>query len=306
MIFQHLWLGHKFARVARRMRNYPRGRSSERSGWDVTADLTSGGSSNLFLGVYGDVAIMDLLRAFGLLDALARQGIDRPILDLDLSDPHKHILRMYQQEIGEDSLVTEFVVRYTSFSPVQKPAPAEAQEQHPCLYLEWLLLQNPTRSFDAEHAAMPDQEYPPLALGDMALSLMARMARYIGVSGIVTVPANLHAALYFATRYQALTQRVQVALAALDQAASHFGRLEIAWAERWGDLLESRTGHPYRWTPETLVLPLTGALNSAVKLARRRDSTTPEPKLSFTIRQGVRLLRRPNGTVAREYVDGGN
>ena len=138
----------------------------------------------MFLGVYGDVAIMDLLGEFGLLAALAKRGIGHPILDLDLSDAYRHILRLYDGEIAPSKLAAELMFRRTLLSRSIKPVAEKSQ--HPCLLLEWILLQNPHHRFDKAHPALPQQDYPGLALGDMVLSLIAQMGRVMHMCGIVT------------------------------------------------------------------------------------------------------------------------
>ena len=301
MTLRQNWYDHKFARIARRLRNYPRGRSSSAGKWDVLADLASGTSSNLFLGVYGDVAIMDLLGKFGILNALASRGIDHPVLELDLSNPYRHILRLYQQAAGPDALVAEFVFRYADFSGIRTSPGADG---YPCLHLEWLLLQNPTRNFDADHSALPDQNHPALQMGGMTLSLLARMSRYLGVDGIFTVPANMHSALFFARSYLATTHQVQLNLAALARAVRKLGRLEVAWAERWGDLLHSQTGENYRWEPATMVSPNTVALKSALKKAASPAVDDAPEERDFLIRPGLRFKRLPDGRVERDYSSG--
>lgn len=288
---------HKFARVGRRLRDYPRGRTSGVGDWDPLADVTSSGSSDLYLGVYGDKAIMDLLAAYDVLDALSAQGISRPLLDLDLSDPFRHILRLYQQVKGPQSLVVEVVFRYTDFLPNNEAA---EPVRYPCLQLEWLLLQNPARQFDGKHRPLPGQDHPPLALGNMVMSLMARLGRYLGVDGIITMPANLHSALFLAKRFQPVSTQVQAELQALAKTARRVGRFQIVWAEHWGDLLVRDAKKVYRWTPATMVFPMSTRLKSALDALddHKADKTRSAP--GFVIRSGVKARPLPDGQVARD------
>ncbi len=289
----------KFARISRKLRDYPRGRSSQLGEWDLFEDLTSGSSSNLFLGVYGDLAIMDLFGEYGLLDALAEQGIGHPLLDLELSDAYRHILRLYDGEITSGRLLAELVFRRTLLARTLEPV-AE-NNRHPCLHLEWVLLQNPHRRFDGDHPALPQQEHPGLALGDMVLSLIAQMARVLRLSGVVTVPANLHSALFFLRYYLALSPRVQAELLALKRAAKRFGRAEVAWGEQWGDLLEHGTGRPYRWRPSEMVQPLNDELHAWFKGNERYTREMERCQPRFIIRKGVRVRSLADGQVVRDY-----
>lgn len=242
---------------------------------------------------------MDLLGEYGLLDALAKQEIDHPLLELELSDPYRHILRLYNGQNSARTLVAELVFRRTVL--VQSNRPADQDNQHNCLLLEWILLQNPYRQFDDKHPALPQQEYPGLAMGGMVLSLIAQMADVLHLSAVVTVPANLHSALYFLRSYLAVSPIVQAELLSLERAAKKLGRAEVAWAEQWGDLLESTTTRPYRWLPSEMVQPLSAELQAWFKdnedYARELGNYQP----NYTIRDGVKIKSLPNGRIVREY-----
>ena len=102
------------------------------------------------------------------------------------------------------------------------------------------------------------------------------------MNGIVTVPANLHSALFFLKRYLALSPRIQAELLALKRAVKRFGRVEVIWAEQWGDLLEEGTGRPYRWRPSEMVQPLSDELHAwfkgnAAKATRPVKRKRPNP-----------------------------
>ncbi len=289
----------KFARITRRLRHFPRGRSSQKERWDIFEDLSSGSSSELFLGVYGDLAIMDLLGEYGLLDALAKQDINQPVLEMELSDPYRHILRLYNDQASSQRLVAELVFRRTVL--VQSNRPVNQDHQHDCLHLEWILLQNPYRQFDDKHPALPQQEYPGLAMGDMVLTLISQMARVLHLSGVVTVPANLHSALYFLRSYLAVSPIVQSELLSLERTVKKFGRAEVAWAEQWGDLLDSSTARPYRWLPSEMVQPLSDELQAWFEdhedYTRELENSQPH----YNIREGVKIRSLRNGRIVREY-----
>lgn len=302
MDLKQSYYDYKFARMLKKLRDYPRGRSSQMGAWDLFEDLTTGSSSDLFLGVYGDLAIMDLLGEYGLLDALAAQGISRPLLDLELSDAYRHILRLYDKEITAEKLVAELVFRRTHLSRTIEPVVETGQ--HPCLHLEWVLLQNPHRRFDRDHPALPEQAYPGLAMGEMILSLMANMARNLRMSGIVTVPANVHSALFFLKRYLALAPSVQSELLALRRAAKRFGRVDLAWTEHWGDLLDMDTGEVYHWNPTEMVQPLQDDLVAWFKGHDDYERELERRHPRFFIREGVTAKRLAGGQVAREYWTG--
>ncbi len=299
MRLRHSRYDRKFARITRRLRNYPRGRSSQLGKWDLFEDLISGSSSNLFLGVYGDVAIMDLLEEFGLLDALAERGIGHPLLDLDLSDAYRHVLRLYDGEIAPGRLVAELVFRRTLLSRTLKPV--VEHRRHSCLHLEWILLQHPHRRFDREHPALPQQEHPGLGLADMVLSLIAQMGRNLHLGGIVTVPANLHSAVFFLRCYLALSPGVQAELVALKRAVEKYGRVSVAWAEQWGDLLEDDTERPYSWQPTEMVQPLDDELHAWFKGNERYARELERHQPRFIIRKGVQVRPLADGQVIRDY-----
>ncbi|UCD38806.1 MAG: hypothetical protein JSW54_04825 [Fidelibacterota bacterium] len=299
MRLRQTYYDHKFARLAKKFRGYPRGRSSQKGKWDLFKDLNSGSSSELFLGVYGDLAIMDLLGEFGLFEALTDQGISDPCLDLDLSDAYRHILRLFDKAISPETLIAELVFRRSRWP--HSTSPELDIEPYPCLHLEWILLQNPYRRFDSRHPALPQQDCPGLALGDMTLSLIAAMAKNLRMGSVSTVPASLHSALFFLRSYSAVSSKTQADLLALKRAAKRFGRIEVVWAEEWGDLLVDDTHEIYKWEPSELVQPLNEDLKAwfAEHVGETTGHSGAPPR--FVIREGVRAERRADGSVIREY-----
>ncbi|UCH11525.1 MAG: hypothetical protein JSU61_06450, partial [Fidelibacterota bacterium] len=141
---------------------------------------------------------------------------------------------------------------------------------------------------------------PGLALGDMVLSLIASMAKNLHMSGISTVPSNLHSALFFLNSYYAVLPRVQAELLAVRRAVRRHGRAEIVWAEHWGDLLFQDTLRVYHWQPTEMVQPLREELRVWFEdqESYQHDLTQYQPKV--ILRDGIQLKRLPEGWVIRQ------
>ncbi|UCD38791.1 MAG: hypothetical protein JSW54_04745 [Fidelibacterota bacterium] len=298
MRLKQTYYDHKFARLAKKLRGYPRGRSSQNGKWDLFEDLTTSSSSDLFMGVYGDLALMELFGEFGLFDAFASQGIHHPKLQLDLSDAYRHILRFFDEEIAVETLVAELVFRRSRWP--HSTGSEQDLEQHPCLHLEWILLQNPHRRFDQSHPALPQQDCPGLALGDMALSLIAALARNLRLAGISTVPASLHSALFFLRSYLAASPQTQAELLALKRVAKKAGRINVVWAEEWDDLLIQDTNKVYKWQPSEMVQPLHDDLKAWFDNREGYAAEVARHQPHFAIREGVKVVCLEDGRVFRE------
>jgi hypothetical protein len=298
MRLRQTYYDRKFARLSKKLRGYPRGRSSQKGKWDLFHDLTTGSSSDLFLGVYGDLAIPDLLGEFGIFDALKGQGIHHPRIELDLEDAYRHILRVFDKDINPDTLVAELVFRRSRL-PLSIGSKVD-EKQLPCLHLEWILLQNPHSQFDIQHPAMPLQDLPGLALGDMTLSLIASLAKNLQMSGISTVPSNLHSALFFLRSYFAILPNVQAELLALKRAVRRYGRAEIVWAEQWGDVLFQDTGHVYDWQPTEMVQLLREGLRTWFEDQEHYQAELSHYQPKFVLRDGIQVTRLPDGRVTRD------
>ena len=287
----------KFARIARRLQDYPIARSSHTSGWDLFEDLTLHSSRQLFLGVFGDLAIQDLLREFGFWDALLEKGIRKPIIQLELDDPYRHIFRVYDEHESPANLVVELMFRRTQLTVHVRNGKPEAR--YPCLLLEWILLQNPHLRFNRNHPALPAQEYPGLGLGEMVLGLITRMALTMHLEGIVTVPANLNSALFFLTFYQAVSPRKQGELLAIAQAAKKYGRFQIVWAEQWGDLIDEDTGQSFNWDPDDMVQPLKDPLKTLFGESADYEQELENYQLRLRVRPGIDVECLDDGQVKR-------
>ncbi|UCH11351.1 MAG: hypothetical protein JSU61_05530 [Fidelibacterota bacterium] len=303
MNLRQLYYEHKFDRIARRLgEDYPRGRSSQRVAWDLFTDLETSSSSDLFLGVYGDLALMDLFHEFGLINALAGQGIHDPQLQLDLTDAYRHVLRFYDEKIEPEALFAELVFRRARLSDTMESLGDEGK--YPSLHLEWILLQNPHRRFGRDHPMLPGQEYPGLALGDMVLSLIAALGKNLRMSAMVTVPASIHSALFFLKCYYTRSPAIHAQLLAAKRAVKRIGRTEVIWAEHWGDLLEEETGAVYHWEPAEMIQPLRDEIKAWFDNEDGYQKELHETHPHYKIRDDIQIKTLDSGEVLREVVSG--
>ncbi|MEJ2052219.1 MAG: hypothetical protein P8Y60_20700, partial [Calditrichota bacterium] len=144
-----------------------------------------------------------------------KQGFDNLLLTLNTSDQYRQMLRLYFESIQPDHLLGEIVVRkakYTSRENRLLPARFYPLEM---IQIEWLILQNPTRTFSEDRPPLPGQESPGLGIGKQVLELLYLMAKHQGTQGLLIVPHYYHTALIFSREfhfinpeYQALLNRV--------------------------------------------------------------------------------------------------
>ncbi|MFC1746972.1 hypothetical protein ACFLZR_01395 [Candidatus Neomarinimicrobiota bacterium] len=290
----------KIARIAKRLRNYPVGRSSHEVTWDLIKDLDSSRGSQLFLGVFGDLALQDLLEKFGFIPALAERGITNPKIVLGLDDPFRYIFRLFEQKAEPGSLIIELVVRRVTR---YRLLPTGPEEKYRCLCLDWLLMQNPFGQYSRQKPLLPGQENPGLGLGSMVLSLFTQLARNLRLDAILTTPTNCFSALYFFERFFSLVPSVQAELSGLRRCAHRNGLAHCAWAETYGDILDGETGEPYHWSPTELVQLVRPDLIRLLAEDSSYFQQAEDRHRRFSLRKGIRYDFTAEGKLVRTVQD---
>ena len=132
------------------------------------------------------------------------------------------------------------------------------------LRVEWLLLQNPRRSFTPERPALPGQRHPGLGFLRDVIAFLVLACERLGLDGILFVPSHYHTATqsrkvlrFFAPEHEARFRALRLALQGLAPAAA-------ARAVEERRLREAATGRPVEWDPVPMVVPVSARLKERV------------------------------------------
>lgn len=239
---------------------------------DLAADIAGRHRDRRILGFYSAHGVEIALERYGLFDTLRELGLDDFALEAD-PGPSPHIIRLLGRRPGESSaraLLAEIVVQHRSV-----PTPEEARSvlgdssslQIHLLSVEWLRLQDPTRSFSLERPPLVGQEHPGLGCARQVLTMIAHSAERLDLDGAVTRPRYYHVALFGAPAMSFLDPALQGRFLAMRRAldGADYAEATRIVAE---DRLRLADGTPLPWQPADFVLATSERLRAWLSSAR--------------------------------------
>jgi hypothetical protein len=242
---------------------------------------------------------------FGFYRRARNRGLRDIQVVMDTSDPFQHILRIYNgDQHGAKNLVMEFVARYQTLRPSAEHVGISFPDSLNVLKIEWLTLQNPTRSFTSRRPRLPGQEYPGLGMGDAVMALFTLMGRYLKIDGFINVPEHFHTAIMFSRRYVFLNIQHEARMRVLSRDLWQKYRLSvIAWAAELGAISERNSGEMLVWEPHKQIMPLKRSLRAYFSGAEVKAAIEAEcQKLSYRLdeeklREALAAMESPPLTV---------
>jgi acetoin utilization deacetylase AcuC-like enzyme len=245
----------QYSQIAEELDPYDLQRPS--SEWEISeADLLGDLNgpqyrSTRMLDYYSRHGVEFALEKYGLMDEVRKLGFTMPRLTLDPSDPERQHLTMHATKNGEEHLLVEQVLRR-----VVRPAPEglEPPGEIQFLYVEWMMLQNPTEEFSRRQPQWPGQEHPGLGVGEQAMHMLFQAATRLGLDGLAHHPSRYHIAFiggggsfFLDPEIQGRFEAIREVLLPLDlsEAAWKMERAEVCWSD----------GEPVEWIPEDIVIP---------------------------------------------------
>ena len=225
---------------------------------DVLGQLLGPRKAQRVLGFYTRHGVEFAFGRYGVLDRLRERGFADLEVSVDPSDPDRQTVRIHGRRggAGPRLLLVELVVRSRTLAA---PAGWDAGESLRVLWIEWLLLQDPTASFSLARPPLPGQEHPGLGVAEEVQELLLQACRRLGLDGLASAPAHFHNAVGAAGDWAFLDPRVQGRFDALRGALSGLG-LHDASALVDAGRLRLSDGEAVCWLPVETVLPLSERL----------------------------------------------
>lgn len=224
-----------------------------------------------FLGFYTTAGLELALERLGYIERLRQLGYVRPRVELDLTNPSGHTLRIYGSP-GHRELLVE--LRCT----VDRATLPDFQ----LLRVEWLLLQNPRGLFTAERPPLPGQTHPGLGMLRETIGSLVLVCDRLKLDGIVVVASRYHPAASAHGEMRCLDPDDEARLRSLARALEGAPRAEAARLAESGGLVDAVTGETIAFRPMTMVLPISPDLVARFESADYRKRS----------RAGERTLRR--------------
>lgn len=237
---------------------------------DLAAILPGGEAPRRLLGRYTAQGVELMLERFNLLGQVRALGFSRPTIELELRRPEVDTVRLYGD--GEKTeLLMEIRFRH-----------ARARvEEYELLYLEWLLLQNPRRTFVSGRHAIPGQNHPGLGLLRDVMAWLVALCNDLGLDGLMYAPAGYFVAT-FGSRF--LDPAQQARLEAMRRAVVGLRLVDASRAVAEGRIVDARTGQAAAWDPAPMVIPVSARLRQRVEGAEYEAALEAElGKLSYRL-----------------------
>ena len=222
--------------------------------WDAL--LYAPHQPRLLLGHYSVEMLRERLEYYGLIARLREKGFDPVDLRLDLSDPARQQIMLYEGDSFSNKLLAEASIADGLFETRGRAAKALKGHRHYMLFIQWLCLQNPGAMFTPRRPALPGQNYPGLKVGREVMALLVALADKLGMAGLINVPEFPHAAVLYSERFRYFNPILEGQLRALQRDLAEVPLAKTSWGVMLGCVRETRGNHVFHWFREEQVLPL--------------------------------------------------
>ncbi|MEZ0311167.1 MAG: histone deacetylase [Myxococcota bacterium] len=214
--------------------------------------------SHLVLGYYTRQGVEFALESFGFLPELRKRGFHE--LRIDGLDREPATMRIFgrAEKRPEELLLTELIVRKAT---IEAPAGLEGAATIDALMIEWLLLQNPTRTFAPGRPRLPGQNHPGLGLAGLMQEILIRVTARLRLEGLLSRPSHYHNAALAGPQYQFLDPVVEGRFRAMRRALAHLSIPEATSLVEAGDLRD-KNSNVVPWEPGDQILPTSPRLKA--------------------------------------------
>jgi acetoin utilization deacetylase AcuC-like enzyme len=227
----------------------------------------------LLLGRYSRRQVAESLDRFGVLDQARARGYREPWVEILPSSGLGPTVRLWGDAAREELLMELRLDLDRSSIPEQT-----------LLKIEWLLLQDPRRSFPPGRRPLPGQQHPGLGgLADV-IAWLVTLCREWDLDGFAFRSSLFHIAVLARRHLRFLDPEDRARFQALRRATQGLSLAEAARAVEEGRVVDEETGEAIRWTDVIMAVPVSPRLERVLK-----DAEEQEPTLSP---HSVRLVAR--------------
>ncbi len=259
----------KYRNIARHLSPLLLTQESEQQSYtekDIFNDLSTSRGTDRFLGLFSKLGIQFGLKKFGVIDSLTSCGLSEPVIELDTTDPYKHMVRITHRHAAGQLISGELVARRGRFLHPVVGTYIPPKKQLDLIIVEWFLLQHPLKPFNRHRPQLPGQEHPGLGIARLVYESLYWSARRANADGLLLIPNYLHTGLFYGRQFLFLDPVRQSLMYNIEKyllANKKFD--QITWACAEGKLINKMTGEPLLWEPAPMVLPVSLELKDFFK-----------------------------------------
>ncbi len=223
---------------------------------DLFGQLSQKQGSILYLGKYTVEDIRSALERSGIFPMLREKGLGEFVIRIEPMEEFQQSLRVYHQQAAPETLLAEARLREAVFKPAPKMPEHFSDGRPRMLCIDWLMMQNPFRSFDPERPRLPGQEHPGLGVARMVLRLLKALCRLHHLAGILNFPEYFHNAYFYRRNFHFYNPQKEGDLYVLARDLQPLGIADMSWAIEKGCVRNGQTEEVYEWVSGVQILPL--------------------------------------------------
>jgi len=216
-----------------------------------------------FLGYYSPSGIKYALKQYGVFDDLKKRGFENLKIVLNTSDPFQQRLSIFFDKQDRDHLLVELVVRRKEFTLYSDFPSSVNGKNYEFLFVEWLCLQNPLKTFSSKCPVLPGQMYPGLGAGKVAFELLFISAKRLRLAGLLAVPEYYHNAQMYSKKFYFVNPEYEGKRYAIERDLLINSELSaVSWAIEKNCVREN--GKKFEWFASEVVLPIEDSINKYI------------------------------------------
>jgi hypothetical protein len=223
--------------------------------------------TQLFLGRYNKEDIRAKLERNQVLPALRSYGFEPLILEVESDGFIEHRIFIHTGERNYDRIVMELRLREGVFKVKDtiahiKPGLAEMikSDTIPMLWIDWLLLQNPSKKFSPVKPRLPEQKYPGLGVLYLVVPLMAEFARETHKQAVLDIPEHFHGAYFYSRWMKFFNPEMEGKTRAILRDLAGYSLATISWGVLLDCLFNIPADRHESWRPGEQIYPISDAL----------------------------------------------
>ena len=235
---------------------------------DLFAVVPGAGPGTRVLGAFSRHAIEVSLEEVGILDLVRRRGYADPSAEIAFGSGTGELIRLYGDADRTLLLMELRVSRNRRIVPGME-----------VLYVEWLQLQDPCRTFSTVEPRLPGQTHPGLGMLREVVAWIVLLCERLKLDGLVSAPSQYYMAVQGRHHVQFLERDAEARFAALHELLAGLPLAEAEAALAAGRVVAPESGEPVRWEPGITVYPVSDRLRA---LLRDRPVTVARPRYALT------------------------
>ncbi len=247
----------------------------------------------LFLNMYDETKMMDIMKATGLVAHLRNRGFGELAIDIDQDETLIHYLRVYFEKKAVENLLIDVRLSDSRFVP-DKNFFEEGQNLATLdmIVIEWLSIQNPGAIFSKDRPQLPGQSKPGLGCLQYLMKMMYVVAEGVIKDGFMDVPDHMHGAVMYSKNFKFFNPAHEGVLRAILRDAKGYSLGDISWGMITGTIIDVKTGQPQVYDPSEQIYPVSKRLQkyfASKRYGKRFNEVYKKKKYSFDYERMVRL-----------------